>query len=273
MPPRRKKTKSRKEPEFSYDHSTLVSCIQKHYQLLIDMAYLDAQSVRWPPAPAGWSDSELNVDALRKLDRNETVIELLRHIPYTGNRTTEVYYATMTTSYLREHWEPEKTSDSNWYKKEFCALGLAPFDGPMPPHLIALTNEESEIGITWVIDTERGCIYPHGEDYYLFDDEPPEVEDEGMWWLKAKAMEFEEFFDKIHLDIWSLLLVPVPGADDRGLNIKGSGDREYKVVKDLYRKYGWPLTFRKDEFLPAAVAARETIIRTARAQLAAQDEE
>lgn len=74
-----------------------------------------------------------------------------------------------------------------------------------------------------------GCIYPHGEDYYLFDDEPPEVEDEGMWWLKAKAMEFEEFFDKIHLDIWSLFLVPVPAADDRGLNIKGSGDREYKV--------------------------------------------
>ncbi|CZT06463.1 uncharacterized protein RAG0_12164 [Rhynchosporium agropyri] len=271
MPPRRKKAK--KEPEFIYDHDTLVSCIQKHYQLLIDMAYLDAQSVRWPPAPTGWSDLELNVEALRKLNRSDTVIELLRHIPYTCDRNTEVYYATMATSYLRERWDPEKTSGFDWYTKEFCALGLAPFDGPMPPHLITLTNEESEIGITWVIDTERGCIYPHGEDYYLYDDEPPEVEDEGKWWLKVRPMEFEKFFHKIHRDISSLLLVPLPPADDQGLKIQGSGAREYKVVKDLYRKYGWPSTFRKDEFLPAAVAARETVIRTARAQLEAEDKD
>lgn len=152
--PRRKKAP--KEPKFSYDHNALVSCIKNHYQLLIDMAYLDSDSVRWPPDPAGWSDSELNVNALRKLDRNDTVIELLRHIPYTGDRVTEVYFATMATSYLREHWQPEKGSDPDWYRKEFCALGLAPFSGPMPPHLITLTHEESEIGITWVIDTDRG---------------------------------------------------------------------------------------------------------------------
>ncbi|WYZ42106.1 hypothetical protein EsH8_V_001001 [Colletotrichum jinshuiense] len=237
------------------------------------MAYLDSDSVRWPPDPAGWSDSELNVDALRKLDRNDTVIELLRHIPYTGDRVTEVYFATMATSYLREHWQPEKGSDPDWYRKEFCALGLAPFSGPMPPHLITLTHEESEIGITWVIDTDRGCIYPHGDIYYLFDDEPPEVEDEGMWWLKAKAMTFEGFFNTIHKEISSLTLVPVPPAEDRGRVIQGSGDREYKVVKDLYHKFGWPDTLRKEEFLQAAVAARGEIIRTARARLAALDDD
>ncbi|KAK1713996.1 hypothetical protein BDP67DRAFT_565529 [Colletotrichum lupini] len=253
----RRKKRTTKAENFVYSHDELVLLIKKHYQLLIDMAYFEPEDVRWPPEPAGWSDEDLNVNALQMLGRDIKVIQLLRHIPYPRKKNTEVYFASMAISYLHEHWQPENGRRVNWYKRSFCALGLAPFDGPMPPHLITLTCEESEIGITWVIDTDRGCVYPHADEYYLFDDEPAEVDEQQMWWLKAKALSFKEFFDKIRTQISSLTLVPAPAAGDLGKSILQSGDSGSEGIKNLYYGCGWPGPLRKEKFLQEVLSVRE----------------
>lgn len=165
MPRRKNKASQEPLPVFGYDRHVLVSCLKRHYELLVNMGHLHPEAVQWPPESAGWSDSQLNVDALRALGRTESVLDLLRHLPYpaagppgSDNEADDatVYYETMTLSYLRRRWQPEEGDDADWYKQPFCDLGLAPFDGPMAPHLISLTHEEAETGTIWVIDTERG---------------------------------------------------------------------------------------------------------------------
>jgi hypothetical protein len=165
----RKKKKPAKEPPevFVYDPNTLVNCIKRHYELLITMGHLHPAAVQSPPEPAGWSDTELNVEALRALGRSEGVIKLLRHLPYPRagppgsdqeNNDATVLYETMALTYLRDRWRPEEDEDPEWFKLPFSMLGLAPFDGPMASHLISLTREEAQVGSIWVIDTERGMF-------------------------------------------------------------------------------------------------------------------
>ncbi|KAK1574361.1 uncharacterized protein LY79DRAFT_706478 [Colletotrichum navitas] len=62
---RRKDKPAREPPEvFSYDRDVPVSLVKRHYQLLVDMGHLHPEAVQAPSEPRGWSDAELNVDAL-----------------------------------------------------------------------------------------------------------------------------------------------------------------------------------------------------------------
>ncbi|KAF9876131.1 hypothetical protein CkaCkLH20_06577 [Colletotrichum karsti] len=254
-------------PTFTYDRKALTALITRHYALLISTGHIHPSALREPPEPSGWSDADLNVPALRLLGRSETVIDLLRHIPYPQSSDDDdsddavVCYCTMVQSYLRADWRPEETFREvpDWHAKPFCDLGLAPFDGAMAPHLIQLTREEAEIGTSWVIDTERGCIYPHGGAYLSYGDEPPEAAEEKPW-LRARAVSFAEYFDRLYEDVKTLKLVPVPAAGNFGHAICEGRDPEAKAIKKLYREYGWPGAFRKEEFLVAAVELRRTIL-------------
>lgn len=159
---------------FHYDRDELVAFIKRYYCLLLDMGHLprDPASLQWPPEPAGWSDDELNVTALRLLGRSEAVIDLLRHLPYPlatepgmpfdyKEATIDKYV--WVKSYLRKQWSPEKYEDDPlWYdgtegKLPVSALLWLPFGGPVLPGIITLTYHEAPgTGNMWVIDTERG---------------------------------------------------------------------------------------------------------------------
>jgi hypothetical protein len=65
----------------AYDRDTVVGFLKRHYDLLIQMAYLDAAAIEHPPR-SGWSDSQLAVDILRVLGRSKKAIDLVRHLPY-----------------------------------------------------------------------------------------------------------------------------------------------------------------------------------------------
>ncbi|KAJ0269238.1 hypothetical protein COL940_012624 [Colletotrichum noveboracense] len=252
---------------FSYDRDAVVSLVNRHYRLLVDMGHLHTEALQ-TPSETGWADEELNVDALRILGRSDKVIDLLRHLPYprAGASGTDeadddaaVYYETKVLSYLRNKWQPKKDPDPNWHKQSFAMLGLAPFDKPLPQHMVSLTYDEASIGLVWLIDTERGCVYPQGEDYYLYNDAPAEVEGDAPW-LRAKAVSFQTFFDKMYKDLSTLKLVPAPAAGNFGAAIRALNDPEAKALKQLYWEYDWPDAFRKDEFLRAAVPARAAIL-------------
>ncbi|KAK2038576.1 hypothetical protein LZ31DRAFT_570026 [Colletotrichum somersetense] len=210
--------------EFNYGRNELVSLIKRYYELLVEMAFLETEDVRWPPEPEGWSDSELNIDSLRLLVRNETVVDLLRHIPYPRENHIEIQSWAMPISYLREHWRPEEYKKPGWHQKDLGVLALVPFDGYTPLNFICLTQDGSTVGTRWVIDTEQGCIYPHGSPYFLFDGEKP-PDTAIKWWLHARAISFAKFFKKTADELFSLKL----------------------VMRDWYREYGWPRAFRESE--------------------------
>ncbi|EFQ35986.1 hypothetical protein CGRA01v4_07698 [Colletotrichum graminicola] len=60
----------------------------------------------------------------------------------------------------------------------------------------------------------------------------------------------------MHHKILSLKLVPAPAAGNFGAAICAPKDAE---AKSLYREYGWPSAFRKEDFLRAAVPVRAAI--------------
>ena len=223
---------------FSYDRDALVGYVQRHYELLVRMGHLAPAAVRQPPV-GGWSDAALHVEALRALGRDETVIDLLRHLPYAraGAPGTKgeahdaaVHYETFALSYLRAHWQPDQDDedgDMPWHQLPLAMLGLAPFDGPMDAHLVSLTRDDAQVGTVWVVDTQRGCIYPHGNEYFLHSKAPREAREKP--WLRAKAVSFPTYFDKIHKDISSLKFVPVPAAGNFGPAICAPKDPEAAV--------------------------------------------
>jgi len=137
----------------------------------------------------------------------------------------------------------------------------------------------------------QGCIYPHGTDYSLYSDAPSIVEEKP--WLGAKPVSFQRYFDKIYKEISTLKFVPVPAAGNFGPAICAPKDSEAAVskladlffvavlkvsrstvfylvcmfyadllqaIKNLYREYGWPDAFRKEEFLRVAATARTAIL-------------
>ncbi|KAF4894987.1 hypothetical protein CGCF415_v012129 [Colletotrichum fructicola] len=242
---------------FGYDRNAVASLVKRHYRLLVDMGHLHPDALQ-APSETGWTDEELNVGALRTLGRSDKAIDLLRHLPYprAGPPGTDeagddavVYYETKVLSYLRNKWQPEKDPNPNWHQRPFAMLGLAPFDRPLPPHMVSLTHDEAAIG----------CVYPQGDDYYLYGDAPAEAEGDAPW-LSAKAVSFDNFFSKMHKEISTLKLVPAPAAGNFGAAIRAVNDPDAKAMKHLYRQHGWPDAFRKDEFLGAAVLARAAIL-------------
>ncbi|KAI8246726.1 hypothetical protein K4K57_005485 [Colletotrichum sp. SAR 10_99] len=202
MFPRKKKTPAREPPQaFGYNRDAVISLVKGHYRLLVDMGHLHPEALQAPPE-TGWTDEELNVDALRTLGRSDKVIDLLRHLPY-----------------------PRAGAPS--------------------------TDEAGDDAVV--------CYETKGDDYYLYDDAPAEAEEDAPW-LSAKAVSFQIFFEKMHKDISSLKLVPAPAAGNFGAAIRAVNDPDAKAMKKLYREYGWPDTFRKYDFLRAAVPARAAIL-------------
>ncbi|GKT47716.1 uncharacterized protein ColSpa_07897 [Colletotrichum spaethianum] len=65
----------------AYNRDDVVAGLTQYYLTLTRTAYIPASYVDFPP-PGGWTDAELDVGALRALRRSETVIDLLRHLPY-----------------------------------------------------------------------------------------------------------------------------------------------------------------------------------------------
>lgn len=81
-----------------YNRDVVVRCLTRHYEMLVQMGYMpDSNILRAPPV--GWDDTQIDAESLRIMGRNETVISLLRHLPYLQN-VYEVMPDTKPMKYL-----------------------------------------------------------------------------------------------------------------------------------------------------------------------------
>lgn len=140
-----------------YHPEAIATCIGRHYQLLVTLAYLDPAAVQSPP-PQGWSDAELAVDVLRALGRSEKVIHLLQRLPFLRqdlhDEKWEVQEATWPLSYLRGASVLDGRTPEACRSQGLHQLGLMPFDAAYPPGMISLTAGRE--ATFWIIDTEEG---------------------------------------------------------------------------------------------------------------------
>jgi hypothetical protein len=141
----------------AYDQEVVVTCIKRHYELLVKAAYFDPAEVRYPP-DEGWSDEQLAVDVLHAFGRSDEVINLLRRLPYIkqldGDDEDEVYFESRHLSYLRDTWPFESLTAEACQGKQLFDELLMPHPADWPAGFISLTQHQH--ATWWIIDTAKG---------------------------------------------------------------------------------------------------------------------
>ncbi|KAL0932119.1 uncharacterized protein CTRU02_213072 [Colletotrichum truncatum] len=245
----------------SVNNSTIVSCINRHYETLLKMGYIDLSDISVPPN-AGWSDEQLHVDALRAMGRSEKVIDLLRLIPYLRENETadsvEIYPETFQLRYLRDGRWFGTATEEEFSNTSMLDLGFAPFDGPVPADMISLTHADE--GVWWVIDTNENVIYPYGTE---FDSEHQAPEDQP--WRAVEPEDVLSYFNRINHQLDNLEVVPAPRSGKWDSRVVDAQTEEGQLVSRLYREFGWHSGggFRKEEFRQAVEQQRAPLLDAA----------
>lgn len=144
-----------------FDRDKVVGLITAHYELLCSMAYIDRSEILYPPS-GDWTEHDLDIDFLRITGRSETVIDLLRHLPYIRSEGygEDFFIGPLDTpfNYLRNgrlrrvlDMPPEELG-----QKTLGELRLMPFDEYAPPRLVTIAvGPIGGGGSWWVLDTEE----------------------------------------------------------------------------------------------------------------------
>lgn len=186
----------------AYNRDVLVRCLTRHYETLVRMGYMEDSNIQHAP-PGGWDDSQIDAKSLRIMGRNETVIDLLRHLPYL-KQDYQVMPENQPIQYLGRMWDDtvtDKMAESRSLLQFDCMM---PFDAEPESGMICLTNGRE--GTWWLIDTKEGYVYPCGSrwDVERAREDPP--------WLWYYPVAIEKYFDEIHRQFLSLDLIPLPGV-------------------------------------------------------------
>lgn len=223
----------------------------RYYAKLTSAAYCHPSFIQHPPA-GGWTDDQLDVDALRtNLGRSDLVVDLLRHVPYVKPRHMHmdiwpVYPKSRPVRYLRDRGTWAQTRD------ELAAL---------PAHVVSLTHGTSTgtatdnddgVGLYgpywWLVDCKerRIVMYSGPERGAAF----------GLGWRPAQSQSFDDpaiFFGDLVMDLVNLVNPPVPPVDGVAADLWSCdyAEAERAAVKNEYSFCGWfaghdNVQFRRD---------------------------
>lgn len=122
-----------------YSQDATVAALLAYYREVVKQPYLDETALQVAPA-GGW----LSIDEarLRKYGKNDTVIELLRHLPYLDSPSR--------SERLLVDWETVPLN----YKQ--TARNMMDEVYPVPGHCVYLTTGVDREGFSRILDTERG---------------------------------------------------------------------------------------------------------------------
>lgn len=184
----------------AYDRDVLVRCLTRQFETLARMGYIEDSNIQHAP-PGGWEDSQIDAKSLRIMGRNETVIDLLRHLPYLEHEC-EVLPETTLIKYLGRKWDETVADKMAKSKSLLDFYPLMPFDAEPEPGMICVTYGRE--GVWWLIDTAEGYVYPCGPHWNVHraQEDPP--------WLWHKPVAIEAYFDGIYRQLLSLDIIPMP---------------------------------------------------------------
>ncbi|KAJ0160348.1 hypothetical protein CTA2_8122 [Colletotrichum tanaceti] len=261
----------------AYNRDDVVAGLTRYYLTLTSSAYVPASYVDFPPA-GGWTDADLDVGALRALRRSETVIDLLRHLPYPrpmhdGPRPGpwNVAPGSKPVRYLRHLGSFARWSDrGDEGLRELAALPMAdtpaaPMD--LPPDVVCLTigeriSSSPKNGTAtkadappppprpywWIVDCARGVLTPYQERRYGVARVP-----RNKPWRTTQSYSVPDFFAKLVPEL-GRTHVPLPPTEDLDAEILGpsffssffssssssSSSSAEREPAQIYAAHGWP---------------------------------
>ncbi|CAK7211647.1 hypothetical protein SBRCBS47491_001195 [Sporothrix bragantina] len=250
--------------DIAYSQDECVQAVRDYYHFLTQM-YLDEDDFVHPPDDEnGWPS--INEENLADVNKDETVLNLLRHLPYvredpTGGGEDDIQVAAFTNI-------------TNWpASADLIAAGR--YDGEalrsategatlcdiLPSHVVGLTGGPPENNI-FLIDTELGIalwpecpgevvkasrrspllprdVRPVSDDPYDYEDD----EEQAEWRGDSTAWSIPHFFAMLEDHFRTLEFVPITKtkiwvthpyfhAEHR--------DEIVSAVRDIYRKHHWP---------------------------------
>lgn len=121
------------------DQQQIVEAITAFYREILRHPYLPDTALKIPPA-SGWDT--IDVDTLRDLGKNDTVIDMIRHFPYLEAdheyRRLLVEYETVPIAYTK------------------TIRTMIEEIQPLPGHCVYLTEGVDREGYSLILDTARG---------------------------------------------------------------------------------------------------------------------
>jgi hypothetical protein len=256
--------------EVSYDQATTVAAVRSYFVFLTNM-YLDEADVLEPPEE-GWPT--ITAEVFQALNKSDTVISLLGHLPYI--RMAQL-----------EDEQPQGAPFCTFCDWQLHATHFVPGSAPalkitselhlkdkIPPQVVSLTSGSRDNPVI-LIDTELGIIY--------WSDCPDEVrdsstqeqteddpyswapEEETTWRGDAPAWTITDFFEMLKDQFRKLRFIPIsispnsPRVIDDYSEICLEPEGMVPMLQKIYREYGWPELdqFRKEDCRKAIRKAME----------------
>lgn len=129
-----------------YSQEATVAAVLAFYQQIVKHPYLDESALKTAPEN-GWDT--IDVPTLCKKGKNDTVINLLRHLPYLFPS------------------DPHDSLLIQYETKPICYAGNKNYNGcymdevnPLPGHCVYLTEGVGREGYSLILDTQTGKVYP-----------------------------------------------------------------------------------------------------------------
>ncbi|KAK0382113.1 hypothetical protein CLIM01_00528 [Colletotrichum limetticola] len=163
-----------------YSHKATVAAITSYYELLALVHPDSVCSLEYPPS-GGWP--QITSESFSILGRNDTVIELMRHIPYFTSDRIRFMKSNTPRNFADVSFCRRTHEDSRAYNEQVPPApqdkiganpGYSPEGGGMPitssMFTLAVLAEEKEEGYDILLETEHNIVivvrvgeeFPHG---------------------------------------------------------------------------------------------------------------
>lgn len=124
-----------------------MASILSFYQFLTTMAYFDCEDILIAPT-SGWQD--INSESCAGMGKNDTVIDLLRHLPYIRDDQA-IYYECRPLDYVGHARRGHLRENMDEWLIDPCSLGL-------PDHVFYLTSGPN-VAYFLLIDVNDGMKF------------------------------------------------------------------------------------------------------------------
>lgn len=257
--------------DVTYSRDVCVDAIRDYYYFLTKM-YLRDSTIIEPPA-GGWPT--ITTTSMQAVGKTETVISLLRHLPYIRDTNYEDYLSEGAAFTPFVDWKSlSEQLLSGSVSGEECRIvsEKEPLYEQVPAHVVGLTTGPPSDHWIFLLDTELGVIYWLDCPYEIQDD--PCVPREMIWNPDENAPENEidwraggacwavaDFFEVLKDQFRRLHFLPMNEfkVKDIYTTYNEQEGRMVAMAQKIYRQHGWPhlRRYRKHECLEAVQKAVE----------------
>ena len=153
------------EPPLIYSKDEVLREITSFYDFLTKL-HVPSSAVRFPP-PEGWPS--IDAQSYAFLRKNDTAIDLLRHLPYIDREDSdgyEVYELTAMVDYEGTQMRSDmRIAEEHGQEPDMSLIEPASDEGmtAVPPYVISLASETCGADGYWfLLDTNRGTMTLYG---------------------------------------------------------------------------------------------------------------